>query len=95
MQTQQRKPYTIDEIAVTMNDVSKIITQLSNDGFSVNKVVIGNAQQPTIFLFNSDKCQDLIKTGRAFYRHFGNKLPIKQGVFEYQGCRVVWPEGFM
>lgn len=95
MQSQQRKTYSINEIALTMNDVSKIITQLSDDGFFVNKVVIGNAQQPTIFLFNNDKCQDLIKTGRAFYRHFGNKPPIRQGVFEYHGCRVVWPEGFM
>lgn len=95
MQVQQRKPYTVDEIAITMNDVSKIITQLSDAGFSVNKVVIGNAQQPTIFLFNSDKCQDLIETGRAAYRYFGNQPLIKQGVFEYQGCRVVWSEGFV
>ena len=94
MQTQQRKPYTADEIAVTMNDVSKIVEQLSSEGFLVNKVVVGNAQQPTIFLFNSDKCRDLIKIGRAAYRYFGNEPLIKQGVFEYQGCRVVWSEGF-
>jgi hypothetical protein len=94
-QTEQRKPYSTNEIALTMNDVSKIVTQLSIDGFLVNKVVIGNAQQPTIILFNNDKCQDLIKSGKAIYRYIGHKVPIKQGVSNYNGCRIVWSESFI
>ena len=100
MQTQQTKeqkmrPYTGGEIALTMNDVSIIVTELANEGFLVNKVVIGNAQRPTIFLFSNDKCRDLISSGKASYQHFNNATPIKQGVFEYSGCRVVWSESLI
>ncbi|WP_081295745.1 hypothetical protein [Gilliamella sp. Fer4-1] len=92
---EQRKPYSAEEIALTMNDVSKIIEQLSSEGFLVNKVVIGNALRPTIFLFSNDKCRDLIISGKASYQHFNNVVPIKQGVFEYSGCRVVWSESLI
>ncbi|WP_141673677.1 MULTISPECIES: hypothetical protein [unclassified Gilliamella] len=92
---EQRKPYSAEEIALTMNDVSKIIEQLSSEGFLVNKVVIGNALRPTIFLFSNDKCRDLIISGKASYQHFNNVMPIKQGVFEYSGCRVVWSESLI
>jgi hypothetical protein len=92
---EQRKPYSAEKIALTMNDVSKIIEQLSSEGFLVNKVVIGNALRPTIFLFSNDKCRDLIISGKASYQHFNNVVPIKQGVFEYSGCRVVWSESLI
>ncbi|WP_085163776.1 hypothetical protein [Gilliamella bombi] len=96
MQAQeQRKPYGTNEIALTMNDVSRIVAQLANEGFLVNKVVIGNALRPTIFLFSNDKCRDLIDSGKASYQHFNNVMPIKQGVFEYSGCRVVWSESLI
>jgi hypothetical protein len=96
MQAQeQRKSYGTNEIALTMNDVSRIVAQLANEGFLVNKVVIGNALRPTIFLFSNDKCRDLIDSGKASYQHFNNVMPIKQGVFEYFGCRVVWSESLI
>lgn len=96
MQAQeQRKPYGTNEIALTMNDVSRIVAQLANEGFLVNKVVIGNALRPTIFLFSNDKCRNLIDSGKASYQHFNNVMPIKQGVFEYSGCRVVWSESLI
>lgn len=96
MQAQeQRKPHSTNEIALTMNDVSRIVAQLANEGFLVNKVVIGNALRPTIFLFSNDKCRDLIDSGKASYQHFNNVMPIKQGVFEYFWCRVVWSESLI
>lgn len=96
MQAQeQRKPYGTNEIALTINDVSRIVAQLANEGFLVNKVVIGNALRPTIFLFSNDKCRNLIDSGKASYQHFNNVMPIKQGVFEYSGCRVVWSESLI
>jgi hypothetical protein len=94
-QTEQHEPYSANEIALTMNDVSRIVAQLANEGFLVNKVVIGNALRPTIFLFSNDKCRDLIDSGKASYQHFNNVMPIKQGVFEYSGCRVVWSESLI
>lgn len=94
-QEQEKRPYTGDEIALTINDVSTIVAQLVSEGFLVNKVVIGNALRPTIFLFSNDKCRDLIDSGKASYQHFNNVMPIKQGVFEYSGCRVVWSESLI
>ena len=83
-----------NEISSTMNAVSKIISQLAREGFSINRVVIGNAQRPTIFLFYNNKCKELISSGRAFYRHIIG-CHIQQGCFLYSGCRVVWSESLL
>lgn len=92
---QEMRPYTGGEIALTMNDVSIIVARLANEGFLVNKVVVGNAQRPTIVLFNNDKFRELIASGKASYQHANKFMPIKQGIFEYLGCRVVWSENLI
>lgn len=83
-----------NEIPTAMNEVSKIISQLISEGFLVNRVVIGNEQRPTIFLFYNSKCQELVDSGRAFYRYIIG-CRIQQGFFERCGCRVVWSESLV
>lgn len=91
----EHRPYSTDEIALTMSRVSKIVSLLSDDGFDVNRIVIGSGQRVTIFLYCNDRCRELIKNGTASYGYYSNKTPIRQGVFDYHGCRVVWSETFM
>lgn len=83
------------EIASTMSTVSQVVSQLTGDGFLVNRVIVGNAQRPTIFLFVNDRCRALISSGRAHYRYIGNHCRIKQGAFEFGGCCVVWSENLI
>lgn len=81
------------DTAVTMQQALGTVKELEKEGYLVHKIIIDNGGRSVIMLFKNALCEKMIETGRAYYRYLGHRSPV-QGIFLYQGCRVVWPESF-
>lgn len=86
------KTYSGHDMVSAMPKISDVVKSLTDENFRVNKVIISNGGRPTIILFHSQECQELINKGLAWHQHLQNGTPFKYGVFERGGCKVIWSE---
>lgn len=70
-----------------------VILSLSARGITVQSIMF-HGGNPVIRINRHAYCDQLTRSGKASYLHFGNgrQGEFKQGVFVQDGCRVIWSE---
>jgi hypothetical protein len=78
----------MEQLLTCIGKVTLTISQLIDDGFEINKLIVSNSKRTTIILFKNEKCNELIKKGCATF----SDVPVKQGIFYKNDIKVVWYE---
>ncbi|KLU14793.1 MULTISPECIES: hypothetical protein [Xenorhabdus] len=82
-----------NQLLSALIQAESVVTALSERGITVLSVMMRD-NRPRIHIARHAYCEQLIRDGQAAYLHFGKgrQGPLKQGVFNQDGCQVYWSE---